>query len=96
MTFKSKTIAVAILGIFIYSCSPKIIAPVAEVKKELTPELAAGKGLYENNCAKCHKLFEPSRHTKEDWIPVVDRMAKKARITDEQKVLVYNYIVSEL
>lgn len=96
MTLKLKMLAVAIAGTLIYSCSPKIITPAVEVKKELTPELAEGKGLYENNCAKCHKLFEPTRHTKEDWIPVVDRMAKKAKITEAQKVLVYNYIVSEL
>lgn len=89
--------AVAILGVVIYSCSPKVVAPVAEVKKiELSPELAEGKSLYENNCAKCHKLFEVTKHTKEEWVPVVDRMARKAKINDDQKKLVYNYIVSGL
>jgi hypothetical protein len=95
--FKSKILGLAILGVLIYSCSPKVAAPVAEVKKiEMTPELAEGKSLYENNCAQCHKLFPVTKHTKEEWVPVLDRMAKKAKITDQQKTLVYNYIVAGL
>lgn len=95
--FKTKILGLAVLGIFIYSCSPKIVAPVAETKTfEMTAELAEGKSLFENNCAKCHKLPEITKHTKEEWIPVVDRMAKKARITEDQEKLVYNYIVAGL
>jgi cytochrome c5 len=94
---KLKIAALAIVGILIYSCSPKVVTPVGEAKKiELTPELAEGKSLYENSCAKCHMLFPASKHTKEDWIPVLDRMAKKAKITDEQKASIYNYITASL
>jgi cytochrome c5 len=94
---KTRIIAVAILGIFIYSCSPKVVAPVSEAKKmELTPELAAGKSLYENNCAKCHKLFEATKHTQEDWKPVLVRMQKKARLDDAQMAEISNYIYSQL
>lgn len=94
---KSKILAIAVLGMLIYSCSPKVAAPVAEVKKiELTPELAEGKMVFEKDCTKCHGMPEFTRHTKEQWVPVVDRMAKKAKITDEQKTLVYNYIVANL
>ena len=56
-----RIIALAILGIVVYSCSPKVVAPVTPVTEsvavELTPELAAGKNLYDNNCAKCHKYI---------------------------------------
>ncbi len=94
---KLKIVAIAIVGIFIYSCSPKVIAPVTDANKvELTPALAEGKSLYENSCAKCHMLFPASKHTKEDWVPVLDRMAKKAKITDEQKASIYNYITASL
>lgn len=94
---KLKIVAIALVGILVYSCSPKVVAPVADVKKvELTPELAEGKSLYENSCAKCHMLFPASKHTKEDWIPVLDRMAKKAKITEEQEASIYNYITSSL
>jgi cytochrome c5 len=94
---KIRIIAVAILGIFLYSCSPKVIAPVTEVKKtELTPELAAGRVLYENNCAKCHKLFSPTKLSEQDWKPVLVRMQKKARLDDAQMVEISNYIYSQL
>jgi len=97
--YKSKILAVALLGILIYSCSPKVAAPVAAAEAKpmvLTPELAEGKSLYENTCARCHKLFPTDKHTKEDWIPVLDRMAKKAKITDVQKASIYNYITASL
>lgn len=94
---KSKILGIAILGILVYSCSPKVAAPAGEVKKfEMTPELAEGKGLYENNCAQCHKLFPVTKHTKEEWGPVLDRMAKKAKISDVEKASIYNYITAGL
>lgn len=95
---KIRIIAVAILGVLIYSCSPKVIAPVTpEVKTiELTPELLAGRKLYENNCAKCHKLFSPTKLSQEDWKPVLVRMQKKARLEDAQMVEISNYIYSHL
>ena len=56
-----RIIALAILGIVVYSCSPKVVAPVTpvtgSVAVELTPELAAGKNLYDHPCAKCHKYI---------------------------------------
>lgn len=95
---RSKILGVAILGVILYSCSPKLApAPPAEAPAVvLTPELMEGKSLYENNCAKCHKLFPASKHTKEDWVPVLNRMAPKAKITDVQKASIYNYITASL
>ncbi|ELV7525479.1 cytochrome c [Flavobacterium psychrophilum] len=94
---KIKIITVAILGIFIYSCSPKVVAPIVEVKKiELTPELAAGKNIYENNCVGCHKLPKVNELSQEGWKPVLVRMQKKARLNDAQMVVISNYIFSQL
>jgi len=63
----------------------------------LTPEeIAQGKSLYENNCAKCHKLFAPTDYTYEKWKPILIRMQKKARMDDAQMVAITNYINSEL
>ncbi|TGD59050.1 c-type cytochrome [Flavobacterium humi] len=94
-----KILGIAVLGILVYSCSPKIAPapPVTEAPAAvLTPELMEGKTLYENNCAKCHKLFPASRHTKEEWVPVLNRMAPKAKITEAQKTSIYNYITAGL
>lgn len=97
---KIKLFTVALLSIVIYSCSKKVTTPViiSEVKvtEETQPELptaiAEGKMLYENSCARCHKLFPATKHDNSGWSVTLERMAPKAKITEEQKVLVYNYL----
>ena len=94
---KTRILAFAVLGIFIYSCSPKVIAPVSEVNKvALTPELAAGRTLYENNCARCHKLPQVNELSQEAWKPVLVRMQKKSKLDDTQMAGISNYIFSQL
>lgn len=73
-------------------------APATETPKAvtLTPELEAGKNLYDNNCAKCHKLYEPKKFTKEEWAPILVRMGKKAKLDETQMASISNYIDSQL
>ncbi len=58
----------------------------------MTPELAEGKMLYDNNCAKCHKLYDAKDFSAEEWKPIVDRMTKKADLDDFQGQKIYNYL----
>jgi cytochrome c5 len=69
-------------------------APTSTTKAAtvMTPELAEGKELYDNNCAKCHRLYAADEFSKEEWKPIVDRMAKKADLNDLQGQKIYNYI----
>lgn len=95
--FKTKMSALVSIAIVALSCSKKTTAPSAEssvavAKIELPAEIAAGKTLYENSCARCHKLFPVTKHNKNGWSGTLDRMAPKAKITEEQKTLVYNYL----
>lgn len=96
---KSKIFAIIVLSVILFSCSKKVVAPqvsdeakMAEETKEMPVAIAEGKVMYENNCAKCHKLFPVEKHNKDGWAKTVDRMAPKAHLTDEQKTLVYNYL----
>lgn len=112
---KVKFTLIAVLGIVLYSCSPKIVpqeqpekvvaveeVAVEVVKEEppqevgayvmLTAELAEGKDLFENNCAKCHKLYSPKDFTAEQWTPILIDMQKNADLSDEQRIKVYNYV----
>ncbi|MFC0779247.1 cytochrome c [Flavobacterium sp. HJSW_4] len=90
------------LALFVVSCGTQkttavASAPVTETAKvALTPELEAGKNLYDNNCAKCHKLYEPKKFTKEEWTPILVRMGKKAKLDDTQMASITNYIDSQL
>ena len=105
---KYKIAALAVLAVIIYSCAAKSNAPTAtaevkptpEVKPApaprvatvMTPELAEGKNLYENNCAKCHRLYDAKEFSAEDWKPIVARMQKKAHLDDIAGQKIYNYV----
>ncbi|MRX67485.1 Dihaem cytochrome c [Flavobacterium resistens] len=102
---KSKILTLAAIALFAASCgtkkapaTPPAAPAVTETAKakELTPELAAGKSLYENSCAKCHKLYEPTKFTKEEWQPILVRMQKKAKLDDTNMASITNYIHSQL
>jgi cytochrome c5 len=69
----------------------KVDTPVAVT---LTAEQEHGKGLYEQNCAKCHKLFEPASHNPEEWKVTLARMQKKAKTSDEDTAIIYNYLTA--
>ena len=52
----------------------------------------AGKMLYENNCAKCHDLYSPKDFNAEQWKPIMLSMQKKAKISDEEREIIYAYL----
>ncbi|MCF6128084.1 cytochrome c [Flavobacterium sp. AS60] len=100
---KYKVLALSVLALIIYSCASKSSVPTTEVKKTeptaevkiatvMTPELAEGKSLYENNCAKCHKLYDPKDFSAEQWKPIVASMQKKAHLDDAAGQKIYNYV----
>ncbi len=92
---KSRILSVVVLAATLYACSPKVApAPSAPPTppKALSAELAEGKNLYENNCAKCHKLYDRREFTPEEWQPITLRMQKKAKITDAEREKIYNYL----
>ncbi|MDR7370940.1 cytochrome c [Flavobacterium aquidurense] len=100
---KAKILTLAAITLLAVSCGTKKTAPAAPAvtatapaPAALTPELAAGKSMYENNCAKCHKLFEPKKFTQEEWAPILVKMQKKAHLDDTQMASITNYIHSQL
>lgn len=88
---KIKLFATATIGLILFSCSPKVAQPVA-TEAPLSPELAAGKMLYENNCGKCHKLYNAKDFSSENWKPILAKMQKKAKISDEDREKIYAYL----
>jgi len=72
------------------------LSPVAENPE--TIKLAStydGGNLYKNNCANCHQLYNAEDFSKEDWVPIMKRMQKKARITDAETLAIYDYLVAQ-
>ncbi|WP_374175412.1 cytochrome c [Flavobacterium tructae] len=97
---KLRILTLTAVTLLIVSCGTKKAAPVAVATTpkatELSPALAEGKNLYENSCARCHKLYDPKKFSQEDWKPILVKMQKKAKLDDTQMTSISNYITSQL
>lgn len=85
------------MAIIAFSCSSKVV-PQAPTAKELNTSIALtqnqmeGKVLFETNCAKCHKLYEPSTFKAEKWASILKWMQPKAKISDQEREKIYDYV----
>jgi nitrate/TMAO reductase-like tetraheme cytochrome c subunit len=77
--------------LFIMSCAKKVAVSPAPL---LTNEMAAAKETYEANCQRCHNLKKPANYTALEWPRLVDKMAPKAGISEEQKAAILNYVIA--
>ncbi|OYU79405.1 MAG: cytochrome C [Flavobacterium sp. BFFFF1] len=100
---KTKIILLSFAAALVLSCNANKAAvadvpppPPPPVEKPVVAAVsdahAKGQSLYENNCAKCHKLFAPADFSQQDWRPILARMQKKARLDDADMGLITNYI----
>ena len=89
-----KIIAIISFACIIFSCSTRLYLPAStDTKKQ--EQLLAGRKLYVNHCSGCHNLYLPKRFTTEQWKMNVDQMQPKAKITDEEKQLIFQYLTSQ-
>lgn len=88
--------AASFTGILLVSCTPKAATSTATAgaSTSTAEQIAQGKTIFENSCGRCHKLPDPASHTPVQWVGIMNSMAPKAKLTDEQHQWVYDYIVS--
>lgn len=87
--------AASFTAIMLVSCTPKASTSAAAGTSTSTAEqIAQGKTIFENSCGRCHKLPDPASHNPVQWVGIMNSMAPKAKLTDEQHQWVYDYIVS--
>ena len=55
-------------------------------------EDSEGKSIFRAKCGKCHGYMLPEKHTAEKWPGIMSRMARKAKLTDEQKEAVLAFV----
>ena len=84
--------AIILGGLGAISCTSK--TPQSTSNTISVEKLAQGKTVFENSCGKCHDLPKPTAHNPQDWVGIINSMAPKAKLNDEQHQLVYDYIVS--
>ena len=88
---KYRIIVLLLLEVVLNSCGP---SKASIAKSELALLIAKqnkGKEIFENNCAKCHKLYDTKAYSIEKWHPILYDMQKKAHLTDADmdKILAY-------
>lgn len=85
-----------VLVIAIAACSPKVktttTTPTPVTDPIMLAKITEGKTLYETNCNKCHALHNPGKFNEQQWTKYLDRMAPKAKVTDDQKASIFAYL----
>lgn len=100
-----KIFGIVVFTLFLVNCATNAVGttvadkepvPTKEyVKANFSDEqLVQGRTLYENNCAKCHKLKDPASRNPEEWNNVLKKMIPKAKLTYEDGRLVRAYLVA--
>jgi mono/diheme cytochrome c family protein len=57
-------------------------------------DLERGRAIYVRRCSTCHTLYLPTAFAARDWPPIVDTMAKKARLTPAEKADVTRFLAT--
>ncbi len=76
------------------SCSSSLYVPIASTPTASLENLKNGRETYVKKCASCHQLHLPSEFSEEEWQYNLNKMQVKAKITDEKKQLVYQYLMN--
>jgi len=86
--------ACSVLMLLLYSCSPQLYIPKESASTVSLEDLKKGREIYVKKCASCHQLHLPAQFDEKVWSINLDEMQSKANITDEEKQLIYQYIVN--
>ena len=54
-------------------------------------DFVKAQDLYLTKCAKCHKLYEPKDYEDDSWSAWMNKMKKKAHLSEEQYGLILSY-----
>jgi hypothetical protein len=83
--------AVALAPFFMTAC-----AGPATLSSVPGPASDPGRKIYVTRCAKCHKFYDPSKYSNQDWGMWMQKMKKKAKLSDEEEAMVSSYINANL
>ncbi len=85
------------LIVFFIGCQPALYKPKeANMPTNSNANLAQlkeGRRLYIENCSGCHNLHLPIEYSMEEWKDNLDDMQRKAKISDAEKELIYEFLV---
>lgn len=80
--------------VFLFSCSSQLYVPIEAVAKIPLEDLKTGREIYVKKCSSCHQLYLPNKYTEKVWMDNLNEMQVRAKITDEEKTLIYQYLTN--
>jgi len=90
-----KLIFIGLTGLF--ACAPALYLPTSEIAGKHSKgldDLNHGRQIYIDHCGSCHHLYQPGQYTEQVWSMHVNEMQSRAKISNEQKQLILDYILS--
>lgn len=94
MQIMKTLIQFCLIAVVLYGCAgglnPKDTAAVEAAFSKY--EESDGKAIFKEKCAKCHGYRLPETRTTEKWPGIIDRMARKAKLTEDQKAAVLAFV----
>ncbi len=97
MKLNGKWVAITVMGLFLYCCSPKVVTTPTQKEVTVAPQKApesSGHDLYTEHCGRCHKLYRPEEFSEESWRGIVPGMARKSRLDKQQEEQILNYVLT--
>jgi len=84
-------LAILTLATVLFGCAGpanRTVSPVGETE--------TGRKIYYVKCAKCHKFYDPNQYSDVEWKMWMGKMKKKAKLSDEQEMMLSTYIDTTL
>ena len=79
-----------LLPAFIYSLL--FISCSSNATNNQLTKFPEGRELYLSKCTSCHRAYEREKFTAEKWKAVLNEMTVKAKLNDDEKTLILNYL----
>jgi len=80
--------------LLLISCSSQLYVPIEAAPTVSLEDLKTGREIYVKKCSSCHQLHLPSQYNEKVWSANLTEMQARAKITDAEKQLIYQYIVN--
>lgn len=81
------------ISLVLWGCARKTAPTAAETAAKFSHYSdSEGKTIFMEKCGRCHKYRLPETRTADKWTKVIDKMAPKAKLNDDQKEAVLAFV----
>jgi len=87
---------ISLIGILLCLCScvSQLYIPIENSGTITLENLTLGRKIYVTKCSNCHQLYSPNKYNSVEWQKNLNWMQRKAKITDDQKNLIFDYLIN--